>query len=405
MRSRMATIKDRVQSFFRSSRVGKYDPNTIAEAAGILSLTKAGSNITESNAMALSTVYACVYKIATTIASLGLDVYESSGNEVHIANVHPAHDLIKIKPNEYQTAFEFWETITASALIYGMGYAIIERDERGYAIALHPVHASDVDLREVKNEKVYIVKDFGAVRPENMLEIANLQRMSPIRLHRDNLGLARSAQDFGAEYFGQSGQMTGVLTSDQPLKKEQMDMIQGSWNHGAAQAGTKLMPFGFKYQRISISPDEAQFIETRKFQAEEICRIFAVPPVMVQLPSQTTYNNVEQQNLMFARHTIVPWTQRIEQEVDRKLIPAFQRPEIYTKFKLADLQRGDTEARTNYFTQMLQHGVLSINEVRQEEDLNPVEGGDVHTVQVNQLALDKLEAYSETISKSDVQNG
>jgi len=400
MRPRMATLKDRIQSFFRY-RTGKYDTSSIAEAAGIYSLTKAGSNITESNAMAISTVYACVYKIATTIASLGLDVYERSGNEVHVANVHPAHDLIKIKPNAYQTAFEFWETITASALIYGMGYAVIERDERGYAIALHPVHASDVDLREVKGERVYIVEDFGAVRPENMLEIANLQRTSPIRLHRDNLGLAKSAQDFGAEYFGQSGQMTGVLTSDQPLKKEQMDLIQGSWNHGAAQAGTKLMPFGFKYQRISISPDEAQFIETRKFQAEEICRIFSVPPSLVQLPSQTTYNNVEQQNLMFARHTIVPWTQRIEQEVDRKLIPAFQRPEIYTKFRLVDLQRGDTTARSNYFTQMLQAGVLSINEVRAEEELNPVEGGDVHTVQVNQIALDKLGAYSETISKSE----
>jgi len=400
MRPRMATLKDRIQSFFRY-RTGKYDTSSIAEAAGIYSLTKAGSNITESNAMAISTVYACVYKIATTIASLGLDVYERSGNEVHIANVHPAHDLIKIKPNAYQTAFEFWETITASALIYGMGYAVIERDERGYAIALHPVHASDVDLREVKGERVYIVEDFGAVRPENMLEIANLQRTSPIRLHRDNLGLAKSAQDFGAEYFGQSGQMTGVLTSDQPLKKEQMDLIQGSWNHGAAQAGTKLMPFGFKYQRISISPDEAQFIETRKFQAEEICRIFSVPPSLVQLPSQTTYNNVEQQNLMFARHTIVPWTQRIEQEVDRKLIPAFQRPEIYTKFRLVDLQRGDTTARSNYFTQMLQAGVLSINEVRAEEELNPVEGGDVHTVQVNQIALDKLGAYSDSISKSE----
>ena len=400
MRPRMATLKDRIQSFFRY-RTGKYDTSSIAEAAGIYSLTKAGSNITESNAMAISTVYACVYKIATTIASLGLDVYERSGNEVHIANVHPAHDLIKIKPNAYQTAFEFWETITASALIYGMGHAVIERDERGYAIALHPVHASDVDLREVKGERVYIVEDFGAVRPENMLEIANLQRTSPIRLHRDNLGLAKSAQDFGAEYFGQSGQMTGVLTSDQPLKKEQMDLIQGSWNHGAAQAGTKLMPFGFKYQRISISPDEAQFIETRKFQAEEICRIFSVPPSLVQLPSQTTYNNVEQQNLMFARHTIVPWTQRIEQEVDRKLIPAFQRPEIYTKFRLVDLQRGDTTARSNYFTQMLQAGVLSINEVRAEEELNPVEGGDVHTVQVNQIALDKLGAYSDSISKSE----
>ena len=400
MRPRMATLKERLQGIFRY-RTGKYDTSSIAEAAGIYSLTKAGSNITESNAMAISTVYACVYKIATTIASLGLDVFERNGNEVNVANVHPAHDLIKIKPNTYQTAFEFWETITASALIYGMGYAVIERDERGFAIALHCVHASDVDLREVKGERVYIVKDYGAVRPENMLEIANLQRMSPIRLHRDNLGLAKSAMDFGAEYFGQSGQMTGVLTSDQPLKKEQMDLIQGSWNHGAAQAGTKLMPFGFKYQRISISPDEAQFIETRKFQAEEICRIFSVPPSLVQLPSQTTYNNVEQQNLMFARHTIVPWTQRIEQEVDRKLIPAFQRPEIYTKFRLVDLQRGDTTARANYFTQMLNSGVLSINEVRAEEELNPVEGGDVHTVQVNQIALDKLGAYSDSISKTE----
>ena len=194
--------------------------------------------------------------------------------------------------------------------------------------------------------------------------------------------------------------MTGVLSSEQPLKKEQMDIIQGSWNNGAAQAGTKLMPFGFKYQRISISPDEAQFIETRKFQAEEICRIFSVPPSLVQLPSQTSYNNTEQQNLMFARHTIVPWTQRVEQEIDRKLIPSYDRPQIYAKFKLSDLQRGDSAARANYFTQMLQAGVLSINEVRAEEELNPIAGGEVHTVQINQIALNKLEDYSEAISNT-----
>ena len=160
------------------------------------------------------------------------------------------------------------------------------------------------------------------------------------------------------------------------------------------------MPFGFKYQRISISPDEAQFIETRKFQAEEICRIFSVPPALVQLPSQTTYSNTEQQNLMFSRHTIVPWTQRIEQEIDRKLIASYDRPQIYTKFKLSDLQRGDSAARANYFTQMLQSGVLSINEVRAEEQLNPIEGGSVHMVQINQIALNKLEEYSDSISKT-----
>jgi len=380
-------------------RTGKYEPGSISEAAGIYALTKAGASVTESNAMSLSTVYACVYKIASTMASLGLEIYERNGENVVPANVHPAYDLVRTKPNDYQTAYEFWETIVASAVIYGMGYAIIERDERGYAVQLNPVHYSDVDLRIVKGERIYSVREVGIVRPENMLEICNLHRMSPIRLHRENLGLAKSAQDFGAEYFGQSGQMTGVLTSEQPLKKEQMDVIQGSWNAGSSNAGTKLMPFGFKYQRISISPDEAQFIETRKFQAEEICRIFSVPPSLVQLPSQTTYNNVEQQNLMFARHTIVPWTQRVEQEIDRKLIPSFDRPQIYSRFSLNDLQRGDSAARADYYAKMLQTGVMNINEVRANEDLNPVDGGSVHMVQINQIALDKLEAYSDAISK------
>jgi HK97 family phage portal protein len=237
--------------------------------------------------------------------------------------------------------------------------------------------------------------------PENMLEIANLGRKSPIAIHRENLGLAKSAQEFGSEYFGSGGQMTGILSSDQPLKKEQMDIIQHTWNKANTSGGTKLLPFGFKYSRISISPDEAQFIETRKFQAEEICRIFSVPPALVQLESQTTYNNVEQQNLMFARHTITPWAKRIEQEIDRKLIQLRERPEVYSKFNLNDLFRGDMQARADFYTKMLQNGVLNINEVREKEDLNPTEGGDVHLVQVNQLALDRIGDYSDKISSNE----
>jgi HK97 family phage portal protein len=180
-----------------------------------------------------------------------------------------------------------------------------------------------------------------------------------------------------------------------------MDIIQHTWNKANTSGGTKLLPFGFKYSRISISPDEAQFIETRKFQAEEICRIFSVPPALVQLESQTTYNNVEQQNLMFARHTITPWAKRIEQEIDRKLIQLRERPEVYSKFNLNDLFRGDMQARADFYTKMLQNGVLNINEVREKEDLNPTEGGDVHLVQVNQLALDRIGDYSDKISSNE----
>jgi HK97 family phage portal protein len=393
----MATLTERLSALFRY-RIGKYNSQTLEAELGINPIVRSGVNVTEQSALAISTVYACVYKIASTISSLGLEVYVRDGRNVEIANQHPAYNLITSEPNEYQNAYDFWENVMASALMYGCGYAIIERNARGYAERLVPVSYYDVDVKQVDGERVFVIRDYGAVTQDNMLEISNMNRMSPIRLHRENMGLAKAAQDFGSEYFGQKGQMTGVLASDQPLRKEQMDVIQNSWNQSAMNAGTKLLPFGFKYQRITITPDEAQFIETRKFQAEEICRIYSVPPSLVQLETQTTFNNVEQQNLQFARHTISPWAKRIEQEIDRKLIQSFERPNIYSKFSMDDLYRGDLAARTNYYQQMLQSGVVSINEVRRKENMNPVEGGDTHTVQINQIALDRLGEYSDKVS-------
>ena len=399
----MATLTERLSALFRY-RIGKYNSQTLEAELGINPIVRSGVNVTEQSALAISTVYACVYKIASTISSLGLEIYVRDGRNVEIANQHPAYNLITSEPNEYQNAYDFWENVMASALMYGCGYAVIERNARGYAERLVPVSYYDVDVKEVDGERVFVIRDYGAVTQDNMLEISNMNRMSPIRLHRENMGLAKAAQDFGSEYFGQKGQMTGVLASDQPLRKEQMDVIQNSWNQSAMNAGTKLLPFGFKYQRITITPDEAQFIETRKFQAEEICRIYSVPPSLVQLETQTTFNNVEQQNLQFARHTISPWAKRIEQEIDRKLIQSFERPDVYAQFNMNDLYRGDLSARTSFYKEMLQTGVMSINEVRRKENMNPVEGGDTHTVQINQIALDRLGEYSAKVSTDGGQS-
>ena len=397
----MATLAERVSALFRY-RVGKFNSQTIEAEMGINPIVRSGVNITETSALAISTVYACINKIASTISSLDLEIYARNGRNIAIANQHPAYELITMSPNEHQNAYDFWEGVLSSALMYGCGYAIIERNERGYAQRVVPVAYHDVDVKDVDGERVFVIRDYGAVTQENILEISCMNKMSPIRLHRENMGLAKAAQDFGSEYFGQKGQMTGVLASDQPLRKEQMDVIQNSWNQSAMNAGTKLLPFGFRYQRITITPDEAQFIETRKFQAEEICRIYSVPTSLVQLPSQTTFNNVEQQNLQFARHTIAPWAKRIEQEIDRKLIQSFERPDIYSKFNLNDLHRGDLAARTNFYQQMISSGVMSINEVRSREQMNPVEGGDTHTVQINQIALDRLGEYSDKVSSDAV---
>jgi HK97 family phage portal protein len=385
-------------------RVGLDRPQDIVAAVGLFGSTASGANITHDTGIRLSTVYACVYKIASTLASLGLNLYSTDGTRRDIVTGHPAIDVCTFRPNQYETPFYFWETVISNAVLKGVGYAVISRGAGGVPIALQCVDTDSVERRIVNDTVVYKLHDGMVVQQEDMLEVCNLYRKSPIQLHRENLGLAQAAQDYGSQYFGNGGQMTGVLSSDQPLKSEQMEMLQKSWNGSMTSAGTKLLPFGFKYNRISIAPEEAQFIETRKFQAEEICRIFSVPPALVQLESQTTYNNVEQQNLMFARHTVLPWAKRIEQELAVKLLTLQEARSHYFKFSLNDLFRGDMQARANFFTQMLQNGVMTINEVRAQEELNPAPGADAHLVQVNQIALDRMGAYSDKIS-SDDSNG
>lgn len=393
-------MANRLQNFARQlrMRVGLDRPSDIAAAVGLMSPTLAGASMTAQSSLAISTVYACVYKIASTLSSLSLCLYEANGRNRVKLTAHSSYRAVAVSPSNEVTPFNFWETIVADALLRGCGYALIQRGTGGSVESLQLIPSEAVQRQEIGGRVMFKIIDGQVIDVEDMLEISNLYGMSPIQLHRENLGLARSAQDYGAQYFGNGGQMTGVLSADQPLKNEQVQVVQESWNASSSTAGTKLLPFGFKYQRIGIPPEEAQFIQTRKFQAQEICRIFSVPPALVQLESQTTYNNVEQQNLMFARHTVTPWAKRIEQELDRKLLTSFERETLYFKFELSDLYRGDLQARANFFTQMLQNGVMSINEVRMQQELNPIEGGDQHLVQVNQLSLDKMGEYSNKIA-------
>jgi HK97 family phage portal protein len=396
-------MPNRIQKFVQQARarIGLDRPQDIVAAVGLYGVTQSGANITHDSGIRISTVYACVYKIASTLASLGLNLYVTDGRRRDMVTDHPALDVTTYRPNSYETAFYFWETIIAQAVMKGAGYAIIQRGAGGVPISMECVDTDQVERRIVDGRVLFKLNDGKVVAQEDMLEVCNMYRKSPIQLHRENLGLAQAAQDYGSEYFGNGGQMTGVLSSDQPLKSEQMETLQKSWNGSMTSAGTKLLPFGFKYSRISIAPEEAQFIETRKFQAEEICRIFSVPPALVQLESQTTYNNVEQQNLMFARHTVLPWAKRIEQELASKLLTLREARNHYFKFSLNDLFRGDMAARSQFYTQMLQNGVMTINEVRANEELNPAAGADVHLVQVNQIALDRMGDYSDKISTND----
>lgn len=387
------------------TRVGKYNADTIAAEVGIMQNGGGLVNVTEHTGLAVASVYACVYKIATTIASLRLQVVRRDGRNRTI-ETGPLSTLIGREPNADCHAFEFWEGITAHAVMYGNGYAFIERNERGAPVALRPIDPDVVEQkRDTDGSMFYQISGVGRVQPEMVLHVSNLFGLSPIRLHRQNVQLAMAAKHYGNEFFGNGGQMTGILASDQPLTATQMETMQQSWNQSATSAGTKLLPFGFKYTPVSVPPEQIAFIETQKFQAEEIARIFNVPPALIQLESQTTYNNVEQQTLMF-RNNLLPWVHRIEMECRRKLIPAFDRDQLEIRFEMADLFRSDMDTRSKFYSDGIAHGWLTINEAREREGLNPVKNADEPLVQVNQILLSEFQKFSRKISEENTnQNG
>lgn len=389
------------------SRVGWFNPNTIASEIGIFPMSTAGVNVNEQTAMSIATVYACTYRIASTIASLGVNVYERNGNRVQPLPDHPTNVLISETPNPEQTAFEFWETFIAMAVVNGLAFAHIERASGGQPTALRLVHRDDVDEKHDANgELIYHIRGFGAVLPENMLVVGNMHRKSPIRVHAENLGLSLAAQQFGSNYFANGGQLTGVLSSDQPMTNEQREKLVELYRRETASGPkTILLPFGIRHQRIAITADEAQFLQTRKLGNREICTIFSVPAAMVGVDADVTYNNVEQQQIMFRNHTIIPWVRRIEAEINRKLIFGFDRPQIYSRHDLSELTRGDLKTRAEYFQTALQNGWMSRDQVRAAENMNPIDGngGEIHTVQVNQIDLESLREYSRKLTESNQQ--
>jgi len=361
--------------------------------------TMAGANINIDQALSISVVYACVQRVASTIAQLNKTVMANTA--LGTLNVDsPVDKLINYAPNDMQTAYDFWETYVADILLYGKGYAVITRDPRTAAVlSLHRLPPNEVEVKLVGGTRVFVHGDRNYL-PNEMYCVRNTYGLSVVEQHRETLGLAKAAQDYASEFFGSSGNMTGFLSSREPLKKEQIDIIRDSFNNSGDRLGTKLLPFGFDYNRVSVDPANAQMDEQRDFQNQEICRIFGVPPSLVGVQSNVTYSNTEQQAIQFAKYTIVPWCKRLQQELDIKLLNVDAGE--FSKFDLSDLLRGDSASRANYYDTLVKAGIMSINEARAAEDMNGVDGGDQHTVQVNQIALDKLDEYSAKISSDAV---
>ncbi|MGE5417484.1 MAG: phage portal protein [Acidobacteriota bacterium] len=376
--------------------------------------TTSGKAVNERTAMQTTAVFACVRILAETIASLPLNVYRYTDRGKEKAVDHQLYTLLHDEPNPEMTSFVFRETLMSHLLLWGNAYAQIIRNGRGNVLALYPLLPDRMTVDRTTDGQIYYEyrKDTGYVilRPEDVLHIPGLGfdgliGYSPIAMAKNAVGMAIATEEYGARFFANGANPGGVL--EHPGVVKDPAKIRESWN--AVYQGTgnahriAVLEEGMKFQSIGIPPEQAQFLETRKFQTEEICRIFRVPPHLVANLDKATFSNIEHQSISFVVHTIRPWLVRLEQSMNRSLLSKAEKAQYFTGFVVEGLLRGDYTSRMQGYAVGIQNGFLSPNDVRALENLNAIEHGDIYAMNGNMLKLEDVGAYANTGGKEVTQ--
>ncbi len=372
--------------------------------------TASGKTVNERTAMQTTAVYACVRILAETIASLPLNIYRSTGNGKEKAIDHQLYYLLHDEPNPEMTSFVFRETLMSHLLLWGNAYAQIIRDGRGKVLALYPLLPDRMTVDRTTEGQLYFEyrKDTGYVilRPEDILHIPGLGfdglvGYSPIAMAKNAIGMAIATEEYGGKFFANGASPGGVL--EHPGVVKDPARIRESWNavyQGSSNAHRiAVLEEGMKFQSIGIPPEQAQFLETRKFQTEEICRIFRVPPHLVANLDKATFSNIEHQSISFVVHTIRPWLVRLEQGMNKALLTPSEKGQYFVGFVVDGLLRGDYASRMQGYAIGIQNGFLSPNDVRTLENMNTIEHGDIYVMNGNMLKLEDVGAYANTNRK------
>ena len=372
--------------------------------------TAAGQKVNERTAMQVTAVYACVRILAEAIAGLPLCVYRytESGSKEKVLD-HPLYALLHDEPNPEMTSFIFRETMMSHLLLWGNAYAQIIRDGRGQVIGLYPLLPSKMDVSRAKNGKlVYTysrsMDEYGSKKRTEQVELCRDDVMhipglsfdgligySPIAMAKNAIGMALATEEYGSTFFANGATPGGVL--EHPGVVKDPAHLRESWHtqfSGRNSHNVAVLEEGMTFHPMSIPPEEAQFLETRKFQIDEIARIFRVPPHMVGDLEKSSFSNIEQQSLEFVKYTLDPWVIRWEQAMHQALLKPDEKPALFFKFNVDGLLRGDYQSRMNGYAVGRQNGWLSANDIRELENMNHIsaeEGGDLYLINGNMTKL------------------
>lgn len=383
-----------------------------------------GKRVNERSAMQMTAVYSCVRILSEAVAGLPLHLYQytdKGSREKAVDN--PLYFLLHDEPNTEMTSFVFRETLMTHLLLWGNAYSQIIRNGKGEVMGLYPLMPDRMTVGRDEKGRLYYeymvssddaktLKD-GTVRlsPYDVLHIPGLGfdglvGYSPIAMAKNAIGLAIAAEEYGSKFYANGATPSGIL--EYPGTVKEPDKVRESWNAGFGGSSNAhkiaVLEEGMKYTPISISPNEAQFLETRKFQINEIARIFRVPPHMVGDLEKSSFSNIEQQSLEFVKYTLEPWLVRWEQAMQRSLIPQDDKSKYFIKFNVDGLLRGDYQSRMQGYATARQNGWMSANDIRELENLDRIpaeDGGDLYLINGNMMPLSMSGA---AYGKEETQN-
>jgi len=369
----------------------------------------AGVNVSEASALKASAVYACVSLLAQTVASLPLPVYRRLPRGKERAVNHHLYELLHDAPNPEMTSYQLRETMEGHLATWGNAYSEIDWNERsGMINAIWPLRPDKMQVIREKGELFYIYTTPDGV--DHKLPSFRIWHIPgfgynglvgypPIQLAREAIGLSLATEEFGARFFGQGAHMGMVVQHPKTLSKVAHDNLEGSLNTQYAGLGKShrmmVLEEGMTWQRIGIPPEDAQFLETRQFQLSEIARFYHIPPHMIGDLNKATFSNIEQQSLEFVIHCIRPWLVRWEQSIHLQLMGPSERKQFYAEFLIDGLLRGDSDARGKFYNQMFMIGAYSPNDIREKENMNPIDGGDKTYVPLNMVPMDQADQIIE----------
>lgn len=380
----------------------------------------ASGAVTEKQAMRLSAVYACIQLYARTIGCLPLGLYKKQTQGKEKAEEHYLYKILHDEPNPIMTSTVFRQTLVANQKAFGNAYAWIEFDAAWKVKALWPIKGDccyprkdlatgRVFYQATFDQKSVLLEDWEVLHFP-CVGFDGIAGISPIRQAAEAMGLGLDVQRFGRKFFQNGARPSGVLEHPGELSEEAQDRLEHKFDREYSglnnAAKTVLLEEGMKYKPISIAPEEAQFLESRKFSVTEIARIYMIPPHMIGDLDKATFSNIEAQDINFAKHTILPELVLWEQELKKKLLNKEEAAKYTVNFNIDGLVRADYKTRYEGYAIGKQNGFLSTNDIRNMENMNLVADGDGYYVPVNMMP-DQLAAafWASKVQESKLKGG